>query len=70
MHAHHHGRRGGGGMGIKTSDLHTVPLCDAHHAEFHKTGAIFPFDSEATELLFQESMVDSLGLALQLGLKL
>jgi hypothetical protein len=70
MRAHHHGRRGGGGMGIKTTDLHTVPLCRAHHDEFHANGEIYPFDKAATELLFQEAMVDSLALALQLGLKL
>lgn len=36
IHAHHHGRAGGGGgMGLKTSDLHTVPLCREHHAEWH-----------------------------------
>jgi len=70
MHAHHHGRRGGGGMSLKTSDLHTVPLCTAHHTEFHKTGAIAPFDSDATELHFAQVMVDCLGAALSLGLKL
>ncbi len=68
--AHHHGRRGGGGMSIKTSDLHTVPLCDLHHKEWHKNAEIYPFDHEATELLFSQAMVDSLGLALQSGLNL
>jgi hypothetical protein len=57
-------------MGIKTSDLHTVPLCDAHHREFHSTGRIRPFDADETELMFQQVMVDLLAGALQLGLKL
>ena len=69
--AHHHGRRGGGGTSIKTSDLHTVPLCDHHHnAEFHKTGSVEPFGRMDTELLFARAMVDCLTLALQSGLKL
>lgn len=70
MHAHHHGRRGGGGMGIKTSDLHTVPICDAHHREFHRTGEVGPFNAPETNLLFAQAMVDCLGLALQSGVKL
>lgn len=70
MRAHHHGRRGGGGMSLKTSDLHTVPVCRAHHDEFHRTGEVYPFDAAATELLFSEAMVDALASALQLGLKL
>ncbi len=57
-------------MSIKTSDLHTVPLCDLHHKEWHKNAEIYPFDHEATELLFSQAMVDSLGLALQSGLNL
>lgn len=70
LHAHHHGRRGGGGVGIKTTDLHTVPLCQSHHDEFHRTGRVHPFDKAETELLFAQAMVDSLGAALQSGLKL
>lgn len=57
-------------MGLKTSDLHTVPLCTAHHGEFHRTGSVEPFERDATELLFAQAMVDCLALALQLGVKL
>lgn len=67
MHAHHHGRHG---IGTKTADLNTVPLCTYHHTEFHKTGAIEPFDRAATELLFAQAMVRSLQAALLSGLKL
>jgi hypothetical protein len=35
----HHVRTGSsGGMGMKPSDDKTVPLCAAHHAEFHRLG--------------------------------
>lgn len=57
-------------MSLKTSDLHTVPLCEAHHGEFHKNGEVRPFDAASTELLFTEAMVDSLASALELGLRL
>lgn len=70
MHAHHHGRRGGGGMSIKTTDLHTVTLCDNHHREFHKNGEVYPFDAATTDLLFWQTMVDSLGEALLEGITL
>ncbi len=41
IHAHHHGRReGGGGMGVKTCDLHTVPLCPFCHQMWHQRGQI------------------------------
>ena len=71
MVAHHHGKAaGGGGVSIKGSDLRTVPLCDAHHTEFHKTGKVYPFESGDTELLFLSAMVESLAAALLSGLKL
>lgn len=39
--AHHHGRSGGGGgMGLKTTDLHTVPLCNSHHQEWHQKARV------------------------------
>jgi len=28
----------GGGMGIKGSDLHAIPLCRLHHSEYHHFG--------------------------------
>lgn len=67
MHAHHHGKHG---ISTKTSDLHTVPLCTYHHDEFHRSGCVEPFDRGATDLLFAQAMVESLSLALRLGLKL
>ncbi len=36
--AHHYGH--GGGMGMKTGDDETVPLCRGHHAEWHAHGCI------------------------------
>ena len=29
---------GTGGIGIKTSDYYTVPLCRMHHGEYHQIG--------------------------------
>lgn len=55
-------------MGIKTTDFHTVTLCDNHHREFHKTGKVAPFDAATTDLLFWQTMVDSLAEALEAGL--
>jgi hypothetical protein len=49
IHAHHHGRTGGG-MGIKGCDLHAVPLCSAHHREWHQKGRVDPFDKRSTIL--------------------
>lgn len=70
MHAHHQRQSGGGGMGLKPDDTRTVPLCDAHHREFHKTGAIHPFNAATTALLFAQAMVECLESALQSELKL
>lgn len=39
IHAHHHGRAAGG-MGLKTCDLHTVPLCPGCHQAWHQRGQI------------------------------
>lgn len=38
MHAHHVRTGNTGGMGLKPSDRHTVPLCPAHHLELHNDG--------------------------------
>jgi len=49
VHAHHHGRReGGGGTGIKTCDLHTVPLCARCHQQWHQRGQIRELSRERT----------------------
>lgn len=49
IHAHHHGRKeGGGGMGIKTCDLHTVPLCESCHRQWHQHGAIGQYSRDRT----------------------
>jgi hypothetical protein len=48
VHAHHHGRTGGG-MGIKGCDLHTIPLCHSHHREWHQRARVEPFTTEGTK---------------------
>lgn len=54
--AHHHGKsEGGGGTSLKVSDYRTVPLCDAHHAEFHAGNLVDRFayaqaDARASQL--------------------
>jgi hypothetical protein len=57
MEAHHFGTRG---VGQKCSDYRTVPLCEAHHREFHDTGRIDPLSHEATRHLFIECQVSLL----------
>ena len=48
--AHHHGRRqGGGGVGIKGCDLLTVPLCNAHHQEWHQRAQVGNLSHVETE---------------------
>lgn len=48
--AHHHGRAaGGGGMGLKTCDFHTVPLCPSHHGEWHRRGQVQGYNRDQTE---------------------
>jgi hypothetical protein len=50
IQAHHHGRHaGGGGMGLKTDDYHTVPLCPAHHQEWHQRARIGAFTTPETQ---------------------
>jgi hypothetical protein len=40
-HAHHFGRRhGGGGTGVKPHDSFVVPLCTFHHLYVHQHGAL------------------------------
>ena len=49
IHAHHHGRtEGGGGMGLKTCDLHTVPLCRKCHEQWHRRGTIQSMSRDKT----------------------
>lgn len=50
IHAHHHGRMAGG-MGIKTCDLHTVPLCPRCHGEWHQRGRIRELSGMDTQLV-------------------
>lgn len=54
---HHYGP---GGMGTKCSDYRTIPLCRAHHDEWHSTRKIAPFDVERTKLELLKSQVTSL----------
>lgn len=39
MHAHHAGRRPG--VGMKCSDLETIPLCGSHHMQWHAGSGVF-----------------------------
>jgi len=44
-HAHHFDRkRGGGGVGLKSHDTFTVPLCARHHDEIHQHGGFGAFN--------------------------
>lgn len=54
---HHYGPRG---MGQKTDDLRTVPLCRGCHDAFHATGACPPYDATETALEFYRAQVDAL----------
>lgn len=47
--SHHHGPRG---MGEKTDDSRTVPLCDGHHRTFHDRGTIDEWSRDALDRLF------------------
>lgn len=68
VHAHHHGRkRGGGGMGIKTCDLQAVPLCARHHDEWHRTGKIAPYDLVTTPGELWEAVASTLRKAVLSG---
>lgn len=54
---HHFGPRG---MGQKTSDFRVVPLCRAHHDEWHAKHACAPYDRAETTELFLRKQVDVL----------
>ena len=51
--AHHHGPRG---MGEKTDDSRTVPLCDGAHREFHDRGTIGDWTRAALDATFAAEM--------------
>jgi hypothetical protein len=52
-HAHHFGRRqGGGGVGLKPHDTYTAPLCAEHHGIVHQTGQLPGLTVDGTDLLF------------------
>lgn len=55
--AHHFGPRG---MGQKTDDRRTVPLCRQHHDEWHTRGTIGWRVRDAVESDFYRAMVDAL----------
>lgn len=55
--AHHHGPRG---MGEKTDDYRTVPLCDGHHREFHDRGTIGEWPRADLDRSFTRVMSDVL----------
>jgi hypothetical protein len=39
-----------GGMGLKTSDYRTIPLCRIHHNEYHNVGKITFADRHSLDL--------------------
>lgn len=47
--AHHFGP---GGMGLKSNDYFTVPLCREHHNEFHRRGQIGDMSPKETKAEF------------------
>lgn len=48
--AHHHSRKaGGGGSSIKGCDLLTVPLCHAHHNEWHSRAQVGDLSTAETQ---------------------
>ncbi len=52
-HAHHFGRRhGGGGIGIKAHDTFVVPLCSSCHRLVHQDGMIGLCNAPETEAYF------------------
>lgn len=55
--AHHHGPRG---LGEKTDDYRTVPLCDGHHREFHDRGTIGEWTRDALDRSFVYVMSNTL----------
>lgn len=55
--AHHWGARG---VGIKTEDYRTVPLCRMCHQTFHQQGRVGPFDRDRTRFEFLRAQVDLL----------
>lgn len=59
---HHYAPKGqGGGMGMKCSDMRTVPLCRLCHDHFHSKGYVpGRFMARETHLLFMETQVSLL----------
>ena len=62
---HHFGPRG---MGQKTDDRRTVPICRPHHDEFHTTGRCAPYSRAETEREFYRAQVAALLLAQDRGI--
>lgn len=50
VHPHHEGSHG---MGIKTSDRNTLPLCHTHHQERHDRGKVTFWGSIDTALIIE-----------------
>lgn len=55
QHAHH---STGAGMGLKSSDRETMPLCWFHHAEFHQGNGAFELWSRDDRRVFQSEQVE------------
>lgn len=68
VQAHHHGR-GTGGMGIKTCDLHTAPLCTVHHGEWHTQGKFksHGLDRAESQALLWRAIAETLRRAILAG---
>lgn len=54
IHAHH---ATGGGMGMKTSDRETMPLCAKHHAQRHDGTGVFFRLTKAERKQWEADMV-------------
>ncbi len=52
--ASHHGPRG---MGQKTDDYRTIPLCHDHHTQWHQHGTLFGWDRATTDAWIQERII-------------
>jgi hypothetical protein len=54
-------------MGIKTCDLQAVPLCPRHHAEWHQSSKVAPYDHEGTLRELWEAVATTLRAAILSG---
>ena len=56
---HHYKGLGGGGMGIKPPDYHSIPLCDEHHNLWERMGeSYFNLDREYIMTKMNKYLID------------